>query len=79
MDMKNWGPLGPLAGNWQGDQGLDVSHSYSVGGTKENPYREEISFDSGNGGDMDGRRDRVVGRLPGVDVIVGMDQLGAES
>jgi len=45
MDMKNWGPLGPLAGNWQGDKGLDVSHSYSMGGTKENPYREEVSFD----------------------------------
>lgn len=42
--MTNWGPLGQLAGNWKGDQGLDVSHSYTVGGTKENVYREEISF-----------------------------------
>ena len=44
MDMTNWGPLGPLAGTWKGDKGLDVSHSYSVGGTKENNYREEIRF-----------------------------------
>jgi hypothetical protein len=43
--MSSWGPLGHLAGSWAGDQGLDVSHSYSKGGTKENPYREEVSFE----------------------------------
>jgi len=45
MDMKLWGPLGRLAGTWQGDQGVDVAHSYSVGGTKENAYRETITFE----------------------------------
>ena len=45
MDVSSWGPLGALAGSWAGDQGIDTSHSYEVGGTKENPYREEIVFD----------------------------------
>jgi hypothetical protein len=45
MDRSDWGPLGALAGSWAGDKGIDSSHSYAVGGTTENLYREEISFD----------------------------------
>jgi hypothetical protein len=41
--LANLGPLAPLAGHWEGDQGLDVSPSRD--GAEETPYRERLSFD----------------------------------
>jgi hypothetical protein len=34
------GPLAPLAGTWEGDQGLDVAYSNDEGKLLEIPYRE---------------------------------------
>ncbi len=41
--VKNLGPLTPLAGIWEGAQGLDVSPSKN--GPIETPYRERITFE----------------------------------
>ena len=41
--VKNLGPLAPLAGVWEGDQGLDISPSRK--GPAETRFRERISFD----------------------------------
>ncbi len=38
------GPLESLVGTWEGDQGLDVSHSHEQGKVIETPYRERMSF-----------------------------------
>jgi hypothetical protein len=41
--------------------------------------RKEVPFDGDEGREVDGGRDHVVGRLPHVDVVVGVDgRLGAE-
>ncbi len=37
------GPLASLAGNWEGDKGIDVSRIHSE--IKETKYREKISFE----------------------------------
>lgn len=41
--IKNLGPLMVLAGNWEGDKGVDVSRIHSK--VTETKYREKISFD----------------------------------
>lgn len=41
--VKNLGPLGPLAGIWEGDQGVDISPSKK--GPVETKFRERITFD----------------------------------
>jgi hypothetical protein len=38
------GPLALLAGVWEGDEGLDVAYSNSLGAVSETPYRERASF-----------------------------------
>ena len=45
MDLALLGPLAPLAGIWEGDEGIDFAFSYSKNGGKETPYRERISFE----------------------------------
>ncbi|MGI9600994.1 MAG: heme-binding beta-barrel domain-containing protein [Acidimicrobiales bacterium] len=42
--MEHWGPLAALAGEWEGDDGLDVSYHHAEGEVGETPYRETISF-----------------------------------
>lgn len=43
--MDELGPLAPLAGTWEGAEGLDVSFSHSQAGAEETPFRERISFE----------------------------------
>lgn len=38
------GPLGPLAGEWEGDDGLDLSYHHDVDEIVETPYREVLTF-----------------------------------
>jgi hypothetical protein len=40
----NWGPLAPLAGEWQGDGGLDCAYSHAERRVLDTPYRERLSF-----------------------------------
>jgi hypothetical protein len=42
--MNELGPLAGLAGEWEGDQGLDVSYHHDVGKAVETPYREKLTF-----------------------------------
>ena len=43
--MSNeWGPLAKLAGEWEGDGGLDVAYSHSRGEVYETPYLEKVTF-----------------------------------
>jgi hypothetical protein len=37
-------PLAPLAGEWEGDAGVDFSFHHDVGADVETPYREVITF-----------------------------------
>ncbi len=38
------GPLGGLAGIWEGDEGLDIAFSHAAGAVAETPYRERAEF-----------------------------------
>ena len=40
----DWGPLGPLAGEWEGEGGLDASFSHSQGKVLQTPYLEKLTF-----------------------------------
>ena len=40
---KNLGPLAPLAGKWEGENGIDIS--ITQGAVKETHYREELTLD----------------------------------
>ena len=42
--IRNLGPLGPLAGTWEGDKGIDIAPSKKHG-QKETPFRERIVFE----------------------------------
>lgn len=42
--LEEWGPLGPLAGEWEGDGGLDSAYSNSRGEVISTPYREKATF-----------------------------------
>ena len=43
--MSNeWGPLGPLAGEWEGEGGLDTAFSHSKNEVLGTPYRERLTF-----------------------------------
>lgn len=43
--MSNeWGPLGPLAGEWEGDGGLDSAYSHVRGEVVQTPYREKLTL-----------------------------------
>ena len=39
-----WGPLAPLAGVWEGDNGLDVSFVHRHGQVRETRFRERAQF-----------------------------------
>ena len=39
-----WGPLGPLAGEWQGEGGLDTAYSHAQHEVLATPYLEKLSF-----------------------------------
>lgn len=39
-----WGPLGPLAGEWQGEGGLDTAFSHSQDKVVATPYLEKLTF-----------------------------------
>jgi len=41
---EEWGPLGSLGGEWEGEGGLDSAYSNSRGQVVETPYREKLSF-----------------------------------
>jgi hypothetical protein len=41
---QEWGPLAALAGEWEGDQGIDISFHNAKGEVGETKYREKISF-----------------------------------
>jgi hypothetical protein len=43
-DASHFGPLAHLAGEWEGDKGLDVSYHHAEGETGDTPYRETITF-----------------------------------
>jgi hypothetical protein len=43
-DTSVWGPLAGLIGEWEGDQGLDVSFHNAVGKVGETKYRERVTF-----------------------------------
>ena len=40
--VAHLGPLAPLAGTWEGDQGIDISHSNQH--ARETHFRERITF-----------------------------------
>ena len=43
-DLEAWGPLASLIGEWEGDEGLDVSFSNERGIVAETPYREKTTM-----------------------------------
>lgn len=42
--MNELGPLEALAGEWEGDEGMDLSFHHDVGEVVEAPYREKLTF-----------------------------------
>ncbi len=43
-DNAEWGPLAALIGEWEGEQGLDLSFHNAEGEIGDTPYREKISM-----------------------------------
>lgn len=41
---NEWGPLGPLAGEWEGEGGLDTAFSHAKGEVIGTPYREKCTM-----------------------------------
>ena len=41
-----WGPLGPMAGEWEGDGGLDTAYSHAQKRVLGTPYREKCTLKS---------------------------------
>ena len=41
---NEWGPLGALIGEWEGEGGLDSSFSHARGEVVSTPYLEKVSF-----------------------------------
>ncbi|MGP8060886.1 MAG: heme-binding beta-barrel domain-containing protein [Acidimicrobiales bacterium] len=39
-----WGPLGALAGEWEGDGGLDTAYSHSQHKVLGTPFKEKLTF-----------------------------------
>ena len=39
-----WGPLGPMAGEWEGDGGLDTAYSHAQKTVLGTPYREKCTL-----------------------------------
>src|SRR5262245_34599463 len=40
----DWGPLGPLVGDWEGHAGLDTAFQHSTDKVIDTPYLEKVSF-----------------------------------
>ena len=43
-DPKDLGPLAPLAGTWEGAEGLDISYHHAEGEIGETKYREKVEL-----------------------------------
>jgi len=43
-DVNEWGPLAGLAGEWQGEGGLDAAYSHSKGEVLQTPYLEKCTL-----------------------------------
>ncbi len=43
-DLSAWGPLAGLIGEWEGNEGLDVSFHNATGRIGETPYREQVTL-----------------------------------
>lgn len=43
-ENKEWGPLAALIGEWEGDEGLDISFNNEQGRIVETPYREKMTM-----------------------------------
>ena len=43
-DTAPWGPLAPLIGEWEGDEGIDISFNNEQGVIVETRYREKMSM-----------------------------------
>jgi hypothetical protein len=43
---SEWGPLARLIGEWEGDQGLDVSFHNVAGQVRETKYRERVTMEA---------------------------------
>lgn len=41
---NEWGPLWALAGEWEGEGGLDTAYQHAHGKVIETPYREKLTF-----------------------------------
>ncbi|HEX7097576.1 MAG TPA: heme-binding beta-barrel domain-containing protein [Acidimicrobiales bacterium] len=41
---NEWGPLGALAGEWEGEGGLDTAYSHTQQKVLDTPYRERLTF-----------------------------------
>jgi hypothetical protein len=41
---NEWGPLGALAGEWEGEGGLDTSYHHADGTVGGTPYLEKVTF-----------------------------------
>jgi hypothetical protein len=41
---KEWGPLGALVGDWEGEGGLDTAFSHAKGEVGATPYLEKVTF-----------------------------------
>ena len=42
--VDEWGPLGRLAGEWEGEGGLDAAYSHSRHEVLQTPYLEKLTF-----------------------------------
>jgi hypothetical protein len=54
-----WGPLGPLTGEWQGEGGLDRAYSHQLQKVLDTPYLEKLTFKPF--GPVDNGRQRLYG------------------
>ena len=44
-DYSAWGPLAALIGEWEGNDGLDISYHNAHGQVRETPYRERVTME----------------------------------
>jgi len=44
-DTSAWGPLAGLIGEWEGNEGLDISYHNAHGQVRETPYRERFTME----------------------------------
>jgi hypothetical protein len=43
-DTTAWGPLAPLIGEWEGNEGLDIAFHNAKGAVGQTPYRERVTL-----------------------------------